>query len=305
MNFSRLLTICGLNALLMALACQDSLAQGDQPPVVAAADDAMRIESEDKLSVPSEQAEATWRFLYDFFIGDGSALRAIDASFSAYMSEEAFVDTYFDTPELALLGRQSSVRHRRRTNLTDPNDKKSGRELVQIKVNAISDNALHRGEYKFEVVYHHKFKSMEDKHPVLGLIKRGDRVAFKQTLAKLDIEAADLQPILTLTQRRRRIYISYNNAPFMTLSLDEVRSEALWAKIQFVELEPELNEIAYTEGDAILRNYMDEIAAKVTAGVRAGLPYLQRDLTPKYNKAFEALASKIPFYRFLVRHGLI
>lgn len=265
----------------------------------------MRIESEDKLTVPIVRTEEVWDFLRESFVENPDRLQAIDASLEATYSEELFVDTYFDTPDLKLHAMQSGVRHRRRTNVSDPNDNKSGKELMQVKINNISSNALHRGEIKFGIDYPHKFKSMDDKHPAIGIVKRSKRDEFKETVAKLGLNAQDLQPVVTNEQRRRRIYINHNNSPFMSISLDEVSSEVLWARIRFTELEPELNEIAYTDADEYTRAYMDKIGSKITEAIRAQFPDIQRDLTPKYNKVVNAFEQKIPFFRFLVRHQLI
>lgn len=300
-----------LTGIMLLVACSH---EADKPSSNGSVADAttagfphpdMRIESEDKLTVPVEKTEEVWNFMHETFVADVQKLQSIDAAFTAYFYEEHFVDTYFDTPDLQLLAMQSGVRHRRRENITNPDDKKSGKELMQVKLNDISSNELHRGEVKFDIDYPHKFTSMDDKHPAIGIVKRGDRDEFKETLAKIGIDANDLQPILTLKQIRRRVYINHNNSPFMSLSLDEVSSEALWAKIKFTELEPELNEVAYTEADAYTKEDMDEIGEKISKTVTERFPYITRDLTPKYNKCFNALAEKVPFYRFLLKHELL
>ena len=62
-------------------------------------------------------------------------------------------NTYYDTPTMQLLAMQSGVRKRHRVNITNPSDRKSGRELMQIKVNSITSNDLQRGEVKFAIEY--------------------------------------------------------------------------------------------------------------------------------------------------------
>ena len=265
----------------------------------------IRIESEDRLTIPVEKTEEVWRFLYRTFVEDTEQMKSFDVSLQSSAGEELFTDTYFDTPEFDLHKTQAIVRHRLRQNIADPSDKKSGKERMQIKSDRLSSILRKSGLVKFKVAYHQKLKSLEDKHPAIGLVKRSKRDKFKSTLKNLDIDANALQPVLASRQHRRSIAIAYNNSPFMAIALDEVSSEKLWAKIEFTELVLELDETTYAEADAHTRQYMQDIAAKVRQSIRQQFPSIRRDRTSKYSKSFNALAAKIPMFEFLVRHGLI
>ncbi len=262
--------------------------------------DQVRLENEDKLAIPLEKTEEVWSYLYKRYVEAAAGLKALDPNFSSSSSVEDFVDTYFDTPALQLLKSQSSVRHRGRTNETNPIDRKSGRELVQVKLNDISANDLVRGELKFEVEYPTKVKSADDAHPLIGIVKRSEREKFKQTLSGLGLDPYGMKPIVTLEQRRRRIYIMRSEKPFLSLSLDEVTSSKLWASVRFMELEPELNEITYTEADAATRKYMEDVNTKIIDELLKTFPYVHRDLTPKYNKTFTYLGDKLGAFKFLM-----
>lgn len=260
----------------------------------------VRIEQEDKITVPREQYDEVWQYLKDYLIDDTTALKKLDPQLTSFAYEEYFIDEYYDTPSLQMLARQSSVRHRRRANLTNPDDRKNGRELMQIKLNDISDNELNRGEIKFEIEYPEKIVHPEDAHPLLGIVKPGHRKDLKQRLAEFGVDPYAMRPVLTVKDIRRRIYVRRNGQPFLSVSLDNASSDIMWAKWRFVEIEPELNEIPFTEGDAATQQHMVEVNTAIIGALMTKFPNLKRDLTPKYNKAFNYAASRIPLYRFLV-----
>jgi hypothetical protein len=300
------LMLCGILPLLCTLLFHSpSLVQAqsveDESEFSASGFNTLRIEQEDKLLVPSDQADAVWQFLLDYLVSDPTQLQALDPLFTAYAQEEAFTDTYFDTPTLQLLGQQNGVRHRQRINLTNPDDRKSGRELLQIKVNHISQNAFERGEYKFDISYPQTVSEPDDAHPLFGIVKPAHRPDVKQRLTELGLDPEAMRPILTIHDLRKRIYILRNDEPFMSISLDHVTANYLWAQVTLVEIEPELNEVAFTEADATTRQYMEEIGAQISAMVMAEFPAIQRDLTPKYNKVFQQFENQIPALRFLIR----
>jgi hypothetical protein len=143
-------------------------ARADEEDFSAAGFNKLRVEQETKLLVPLERAEEVWKFLHDRYGMAGAALKQLDPLFASYYNDEQFTDTYFDTPDLKLLAMESGVRHRRRINLTNPDDRKSGRELMQIKVNDLSPNVLERGEIKFEIKRPANKQSTEDNHPCSG-----------------------------------------------------------------------------------------------------------------------------------------
>jgi hypothetical protein len=265
--------------------------------------DRVRIEQEDKLFVPMDEVEQVWDYLRQRLTEDKEFLASLDPAFQASWSEELFHDTYFDTPSLQLNAMQSGVRHRRRENLSDPEHVKSGRQLMQIKLNDISSNQLERAEIKYDIDLTPEGDTPEGRHPMLGRVKKDQRAPFKKRLVELGLDPESMRPILTVKDLRRRVYLTKEGKPFMSISLDLASVRLWWARAEFCEIEPELNEIAFTEADAEKRSYMETVLARVVADVRARFPRLERDLTPKYNKAFERLETQLPL-RFLVKHKL-
>lgn len=256
-------------------------------------DNTLRIENEYKLSVPQEKTEAVWTYLTERYGNDHSFLKDIDAGFKATLSEENFVDTYYDTQEYDLLSKQSGIRHRRRYMPNDPDNKKNGRELIQIKLNHLDDNELNRGEYKFKVKHYDKAKGLDDAYPLVKLVRREDRDAFKERLKELGYNPYQFTEVLTLNQRRRRVYITLNDEAFATITLDEVSSKKWWQKADFTEIEMELNEVGYTEADETYREKMETINASLKDDLLQTFPDIRQDQTPKYNKTYNVFSKKL------------
>jgi hypothetical protein len=266
--------------------------------------DKVRVEQEDKLLVPSERIEEVWEYLRQRLCEDEAFLASLDPRFTSKWSEELFHDTYFDTPSLQLYAMQSGVRHRKRENLTNPDDVKSGRELMQIKLNDISGNELERAEIKFDIDRMPRRDTPESRHPMLGRVKKEHREPFKERLVGLGLDPQSMRPILTVVDVRRRVYLLKDDKPFMSISHDQVKSDVWWGHAEFCEIEPELNEIGFTEADAETRAYMETVLHRVVQDILTKFPDIRQDLKPKYNKAFDRLEEDIPFLRSMVSIGL-
>ncbi len=289
---------------LPALVCVVSASRAEEDDVSASGFDNMRIEQEEKLLVPLEIADEVLAFLEQRYVTDKARLAELDPHFASTLQEEDFTDVYYDTPGLQLLARESGVRHRTRFNLSDPENRKNGRELMQLKYNNISSNALERGEIKFAIERKRRPDNPEDAHPMLGIVKDEHRAPFKKRLVEWGLDPQAMRPVLTVRDLRTRVYITKDGQPFLSISFDHARSGLLWAETRFVEIEPELNEIAFTDANPETRRYMESILASIVNDIRAHYPQIQSNLTPKYNKSFSGLEAQIPFLRTLVRAHL-
>ena len=223
----------------------------------------MRIESEAKLVVPPAILEDVWAYMLRRLVTDKTFLKSLDPNLDSYWNDEIFNDIYYDTPDLVMLDHQSGIRYRTRTNLTNPESTKNGRELLQVKLNDVDSDVFSRGEIKFDIHHDLKPDDPDDLQPALGLLKTSDRPQFKQLMAELSINPYSLKPILTLDQRRRSIYITRNGDAFISVRLDQDSSDMLWAGWRHFEIEPELNEIPFTAADDAGKAYMQDINSKI------------------------------------------
>lgn len=288
------LTLTFLSVFIFGPIPQDLAKAGDDE-FNASGYGVQRTEQEDKLTIPLEKLEEVWAYLKGKYVADKEGLKKLDPLFTSYAEEEEFTDVYFDSPDFKLLETESGVRHRKRINLTDPEDHKSGRELMQVKLNHISENKFERGEIKFDIKHYEDPESAEDLHPMLGIVKKSHRKEFKEVLRGIGLNPVEMKPVLTVKDHRRRVYILKNRNPFISLSVDHVTSELGGKKAEFSEIEPELNEIIFTDADAETKKYMEGTNAKIIGDLLEKFPFIKRDLTPKYNKSFNQLKEQGAF----------
>lgn len=264
---------------------------------LAVAQNLMRIENEYKLTVPNDIADKVWTYLNERYEdGDALFLKQYDPRFNTSFSTEYFVDEYYDTPDLKLLNAQSAVRHRKRFIPDDTGHRKHGRQMVQIKLNSIDDNALNRGEIKFEVL-----PSANKRYLLLHLVSASERELFKNAMNGIGVNPEKLRPMLLLTQERKRVYISIADTPFATITLDHVSSQKWWSKVDFFEIEMELNEIAYTDSDRETRQQMEAINDELMNDLLKNFPAIKQDQTPKYNKTFSVFNQRFTLFSRALR----
>jgi hypothetical protein len=290
--------------LLVLLLCATSSRaskEADEEFSSAGGYDTLRIEQEDKISVPPDKAAEVWEYMEATYIRDQSALKRWGSGFSSYASIEDFVDVYYDTPSLQILARRGGVRHRSRANITNPLDRKNNRQLMQVKINDISTNTLNRGELKYPIRQSVVDGTAPDGLPMLQMVKRSQRGLLRAQIVSQGLDPDTIHPILAVYDRRKRLYIQCDGKPFVSVSLDHAFSRRFWAKASFCEIEPEINEIPYTEGDAATRAFLEKVNTEIIEDLRRRFPYLERNLTPKYCKAFYGLEKKVPFLRAWIR----
>ena len=250
---------------------------------------AHRLENEYKLLVPDNQVAPLVAYLQKRYGRPAILLPDSKVALHGKFSDEFFRDVYFDTPSQQLLHMKSGVRHRSRAIPGQPQNRKDGRQLMQIKLN-VPGEELTRAEVKYPIKYYTEAKTQEDRHPVLGIIDRDFRPDFTAQLRQAGIDPWKLRPALTLEQRRRRMYLSDEVGPFATITVDETSSHKLWLSSKFTEVELELNEIRYSSASEAERAEMQRVTDAIKADVLAALPGIEQDQTPKYNKAYARLA---------------
>ncbi|MCK5518716.1 MAG: CYTH domain-containing protein [Alphaproteobacteria bacterium] len=275
-------------------------------PNIAKGRTKVRIENEFKLSVPDDRLEAVRMYLREMYgSSNGSILREFGNDFTSRISDERFIDRYFDTPDLYFISAESGVRHRQHWNLSDPsNYRKEGKQLLQLKLSQPNDyNSLNRTEIKFKINRHRKVKFSLNRHPLLDLVKQKDRSVLISFLKQFNIDAHEMRTTITVEQRRWRIYIFRKDSKFITFTLDEVKSRWNIWRIKFVELEIELNEIAYTKATTSDRAEMEQFSHRIVDDLLVAFPSIEQNQTPKYNKVFHAFSERIPNFRSIVFYG--
>jgi len=235
-----------------------------------------RIESEYKLSVPKEIETQVWEFLTAEF--DSTGIKKINPLFSSEVAQEVFYDQYFDDENKTLFNAKAGVRFRQRY-VADTLSK----NLVQLKLPLADTTGVARQEIKFNVYTKIKNLDRQAMHPFWRYVRPKNREEVNLYLASFDLTGNDLSPAIKVEQDRKRIYVSENGIPYLTMTFDEVCS-FYFPYPCFTELELELNEIRFTDGSEEERVKMELINQLIKDKVLTQFPALQQDQTPKYNK---------------------
>jgi len=248
-----------------------------------------RVENEYKYSVPFEIYDSVWNYMRTNYDTEKFFLKRTNPLYSTSISDEYFIDQYFDNNLYQLLTSKHGVRYRSRKVLSDTMNRKNNRELMQIKLNGIDKNPLNRAEYKFPIKHYSMGDKGYESNQFLGLVKKDSRLDIMKTLSILKVDAYSLRPFIKLDQLRKRVYISKSGKPFATITLDSVSTEHNQTKIRFIEIEMELNEIAYTQANSEQRVTMENINKQIMEDLMKRFPQIKQDQTPKYNKAYNKL----------------
>ena len=248
---------------------------------MAQSPNAGRIESEYKLAVPKNQKQEIWSYLATTY--GPQNIQKLDTAFTSILSEEIFYDQYFDNEERILYQNSYGARFRQRFVMDTLN-----KALFQLKIPMGDSTGVARMEVKFNPYTKIKKSDRKAMHPFWKHIKPKNRDEVNLQLATLNTKGDDLYPTVKVKQNRKRVYISQQDAPLMTMTFDEV-SSFYFPYPSFIELELELNEIRYTDADLVERKKMEKLNQKIKEDLLAHFPDLRQDQTPKYNKMTHVL----------------
>jgi len=264
-----------------------------------------RVDSQITFQIPDGQARVVYEYLKSKYVGQTGILKEQFPELNLHgktMSDVSlFTDEYYDTPTLSLYKTTNSTRHRTRINTTDPDDRKSGRELVQMKLTPPGQFTL-RSEFKYKVKYPTgKRKTLDDLHPLIRMIDKSQRQDFKRVFVDAGIEPHSLKHIFTIHQTRSRVYIDWDATNIISFSVDEGSARILWAKGSFASVDLGLVENEYTEADEPRRKKMWEIRDAMVQDLREHFPGLTQTSNSKYGIVLTQLMRKLPVIPALFR----
>ena len=286
-----------------------------------------RVDSQLTLKISEKQADDVYKYLSGKYAGKDNLLSdlfpSVHLSGQSKSDVSLFTDEYYDTPDLALYKNQNSVRFRSRVNTTDAEDRKSGRQLVQMKVTPPGQFDS-RTELKYEVKdngrtddgkksrragsgrgRHKNFSSRDDRHPLIKMISRSKRRDFLSAFEGTGIDPYSLEHILTLQQTRSRVYINWDATNILSFSVDTGSARVLWAKESFASVDIGLVEIAYTEANDEKRKTMREIRDAMVKDLKDHFPALTVSSDSKYGIVLEGLIADLPLVPLLAQFDLL
>ncbi len=233
-----------------------------------------RIESEYKLDVPNEVADELWTFISEGVILDEIDLRE---ELNSNVSVEQFLDVYFDDDEYRLYQKDVGLRYRKRFV-----DDELIKVLIQLKT-PLEVDGVARNEIKFDIKKSIDSNDLLARHALLRHVKKKNREELDYFLRKFGTTSQAMKQSLSLTQTRKRLYISDSISALATVTLDFVRNNSFPFQ-HFTELELELNEIRYTEASVEEKRSMEIFNQSLKNQLFEKFPQLHQDQTPKYSK---------------------
>jgi hypothetical protein len=271
--------------------------------------EAARVDSQITFKIPDGQADAVYEYLKGKYVAQKGILKeqfpALEITGKQMSDASNFTDSYYDTPTLALYRNKNSCRHRTRLNTTNPDeDRKSGRELVQMKVTPPGQFTM-RSEVKFKCDEPRKPKDADDYHPLIRRIDPDLRADFKQTYADAKLNAFELQHIFTIEQLRRRGYIDLAGKNIMSFSVDTGKAHFWWAEGHFASVDFGLVEVAFTQATEEQRKQMWAIRDAMIADFKAKFPGVTQNSRSKYQIVLEQLMHQIPVIPLAIRLGAV
>ena len=266
--------------------------------------DTMRLENEMTFDVPLEQAEEVWSWLNATF---GGGFQSHTANFKTFPEVEEFADTYFDVPEMTLINQGIGVRHRRRFY---PNG--DIKELIQIKQphTAVGEGEENenqtRGEVKFElrgptITYRHSEDFLNEE--LLRIVKKEHLAPLRARLSDMGVSPDLVRPFIAIEQQRRRVYFRENGNQFLTVTLDFAKTQKLWVKAKFVQLDIEIGEIAFTLADAAQREKLLAIQGDIFGMIKSRFPDIKRNQVPKVVQMVNVVRNQGMWSYLTVRYG--
>jgi len=267
--------------------------------------DSARVDSQITFRIPDGQAGAVYEYLKGKYVGQSGLLKDrfpdLDLRGQTMSDVSLFTDEYYDTPTLALYRTRNSARHRTRINTTNPEDRKSGRELVQMKVTPPGQFTL-RNEFKYKVEEFTGHANTPDEfHPLIRMIDKGQREDFKKVFTDAGIDPYSLRHIFTIHQTRSRGYFNLGETNILSFSVDEGSAGMLWAEGRFSSVDLGLVEVAYTEADEARREQMWAVRDAIIEDLRAHFPELVQTSNSKYGIVLGELMQEIPLIPVYLR----
>lgn len=263
--------------------------------------DFSRIDSQITLKIPEGKAQKVYDYLRKTYVDNDKTIKKafpdLNIKGEPQVDISDFTDDYFDTLYLDLYNSQNTVRFRHRENTLNPNDPKSGKELVQVKITPPG---------RFDLRNELKFKVNNKNQNSLFLLDRIDstlREDFQKTISPLNPH--DLRPILTLNQKRSRVYLDLDLKNFLSFSIDEGQSDIWRAKGKFSSIDIGLVETIYTEADEARREELRNINAFVINDLQKKFPELTKISEDKYVIVLSQIIRQIPLFKAWRLLGLI
>jgi len=263
--------------------------------------------------IEKDQINAAWTYLRDRYGGKDFFLKKVDPSLRSEFFSELWYEEYFDTPDLVLMGSDNAIRYSIRV---DNNGKKPGikNEVAEILIHDIRGYGLDLARIsnfgiisghgiQFEVDHYNTTTSPDEKHQLLGIVKRNVRPVFKDILKLIGIENPFyLTNFVNITGRRAGFKVIRNDIPMGRICLEEITTEKfgiefLYCILKFVH-DPGFDPVAAPDEKTRIEEAIEDDLLNSVSVVK-------RVKETDYQLAFSELDEQFPFFKTLLRYPII
>jgi hypothetical protein len=205
------------------------------------------------LSILSSFANSGSRFILEENTQEVEATLAsllLSESFQVTSKKIRSYEIYFDSPELYFFLDDGSLRYRAVEYLSKKKKNRKYHEHVQFT----SSGGI---AFEYPVKHYGRLKSPEEKHNLLGLIKRGDREAFIVRLEKEGIKyPLRIKEVFHIAKITDIYELSRNQQVFASIQLDSVTLLVFDQELDFFIFNIQLDE-------GVVRSFPDDIQESI------------------------------------------
>jgi len=266
-----------------------------------------------EFQIKNDQLDNVWTYLRDRYGGKDFFLKKVDPSLRSEFFSELWYEEYFDTPDLALLGGDNAIKY---SIWVDNNGTKPGikNEVAEILIHDIQGYGLDLARIsnfgiisgdsiQFEVAHYNVTTSPDEKHSLLGIVKRAVRPVFKDVLKKIGIENSFyLTNVVNTTGRRAGFNIIYKDIPLGRIYLEEVTAEKFGIQSRYgvVKLGWDVG-----PGSAVAPFEMTHIEKAIEKDLSKNISLVRQVKESDYQLAYGKLEEQFPFLRLLLEYPII
>ncbi|KAA9331951.1 hypothetical protein [Adhaeribacter soli] len=179
-----------------------------------------------RFRLPQPEAAAAWEKIRLRYSAPN-----LPSGFTSDVKEQNIIDLYFDDEKQALLEQELMLRHRL---FISGEGRKERLQFLVPEAERTTQTFIFRQNRKPD-----KGANFTD-HPLLKLLRAKDRPALDSLLRKCDISAQNLQPVLEVTHREKRLYLRRQGNEWVSIALAQYSTEA--PEHHFAELQIRVNQ---------------------------------------------------------------
>jgi len=204
------------------------------------------------------------------------AIFKLAKGFEVEFKSERWFSIYFDTPELTFLNQNQQLKYQAKEDIRKKKVKKEYIKKEKVKFDESIDYLKNKQIQTYKAKHYKNSISIEEKHPLLGLVKRTERKAFIEQLQSDGITNPMRIKYIFQSSKNIHRYTLYNEENLLfSIEINYIETTLIKAKLAFLFVKFEfdtakinnLNEHEVIELEKIVKKINDsmpELAEKVS-----------------------------------------